>query len=233
MRQSHEDIVEEDPHRWHGQGLHMGTLRKGDRWSLSPMGKGMRKKKARRHLPGDCLGHEHRAGHIPGTCKELGLSADMQLQCGLIEHVCIAGSVCACPESTFTGKAIDGLGHPPGLRPAFPEEVVLLRHLPERPQSTLIPSNIHPQKPKPSGSPKAEQKENTSCRQHRKNPGFLFELGQVLEAVSNTGVACGGGFSQWLRSLTSSCLQGMRGPVGVWIAASTCAGHRPGDIKAS
>lgn len=141
----------------------------------------------------------------------------MQLQCGLIEHVCIAGSLCAWPESSFNGKAIDDLGHPPGLCLAFPEEVILLRHLPERLQSTLIPSNIHPQKPKPTRSPKTEQKENTSCSQHRKNPGFLFELGQVLEAVSNAGVACGGGFSQWLRSLTSSRLQGMRGPVGVWL----------------
>lgn len=111
----------------------MGTLRKGERRSLSPVGKGMRKRKARRHLPGGCLGHGHRTGHIPGTCKEPGLSADMQLQCGLIEHVCIAGSLCAWPESTFTGKAIDDLGHPPGLHPAFPEEMVLLRHLPERP----------------------------------------------------------------------------------------------------
>lgn len=135
------------------------------------------------------------------------------------------GHYCTWPESTFTGEAIDDLGYPPGLRPAFPEEVVLLRHLPERPQSTPIPSNIHAQKPTPSGSPKAEQKENTSCHQHRKKPGFLFELGQVLEAVSNAGAACGGGFSQWLRSLTSNRLQGMRGPVGVWlcsrIAAST------------
>lgn len=122
MGQSREDIVEEDPHGWYGQGLHMRTLRKGDRWSLSPMGKEMRKRKARRHLPGDCLGHGHGAGHIPGTCnfQELGLSADMQLQYGLIEHVCIAGSLCAWPESTFTGKAIDNLGHPPGLLPSLP-----------------------------------------------------------------------------------------------------------------
>lgn len=112
--------------------------------------------------------------------------------------MCTAGSLSAWPESAFTGKAIDDLDHPPGLCPAFPEEVVLLRLLPERPRSTLIPSNIHPQEPKPSGRPRAEQKENTSCRQHRKNPGFLFELGQALEAVSDVRVACGGGFSQWL-----------------------------------
>lgn len=98
----------------------------------------------------------------------------------------------------------------------------MLRHLLEVPQSSLISSNIHPQKPTPPGSPKAEQKENMSCRQHRKNPGFLFELGQVLEAVSNAGAACGGGFSQ--------CL-GTRGPSGVRVyrrnAVSTQAGHRP------
>jgi hypothetical protein len=80
MRQNCEDIVEEDPHRCQGEGLHAGTPRKRDRQSLSPLGKGMRKRKARRYLLGDCLGHGHRAGGIPGTCKEPGLSADMRLQ---------------------------------------------------------------------------------------------------------------------------------------------------------
>lgn len=57
MRQSREDVVEEDPSRWHGQGLHVGTL-----------GKRMRKRKTRRHLLGDYPGHGHRAGGIPRTC---------------------------------------------------------------------------------------------------------------------------------------------------------------------
>lgn len=156
------------------------------------------------------------------------MSGNVQLQCGLIEHMCTAGLLCARPEPTFTGKAINNLGHSQGMRTQRP-----LPSLPggsdsaeafarSTPKLTDLLKHSFPQKPTPPGSPKAEQKESMSCRQHRKNPGFLFELGQVLEAVSNAGAACGGGFSQ--------CL-GTRGPSGVRVyrrnAVSTQAGHRP------
>ena len=68
--------------------------------------------------------------------------------------------------------------------------------------------DFHPEKPTPQESPEARierEKERLLLTQEGK-PGFLFELRQVLEAVSNVEsrpaqkakAACGGGFSHLL-----------------------------------